>query len=232
MVAGRKEKGMSAEDTIRAFLAKRIGRREFIRQLRAIGVTAGAAFSFAEVLSGCQLPASGTSAEATGPRGPVALNESEFKTLEAISGRIVPTTETPGAIEAGAAYYIDQALADPYKPQLPRYRRGLGELDRYCVTKYNVTFVALTEAQQDTLLEELEAGKLKEVEGGSQFFELVRRHVMEGVFCEPYYGGNRDLIGWKLVGFPGQRYGYDDPYINRVIDLPPIAQSGPPRKGN
>jgi hypothetical protein len=36
---------MSAEDSIKAYLAKGIGRREFIKQLRAIGVTAGAAFS-------------------------------------------------------------------------------------------------------------------------------------------------------------------------------------------
>jgi hypothetical protein len=55
----------------------------------------------------------------------VALNQSEFKVLEAISGRILPTTETPGAIEAGAAYYIDHALEGPYKPQLLRDRRGL-----------------------------------------------------------------------------------------------------------
>jgi gluconate 2-dehydrogenase gamma chain len=162
----------------------------------------------------------------------VALNQSEFKVLEAISGRILPTTETPEAIEAGAAYYIDQALDGPYKPQLLRYRRGLWELERYCSTKYDVSFVALSEAQQDALLEDLEAGKITEVENGPQFFELVRRHVMEGVFCEPYYGGNKDLVGLKLVGFPGQRYGYDDPYINRVINLPPIARNGPPRKGD
>jgi gluconate 2-dehydrogenase gamma chain len=48
------------------------------------------------------------------------------------------------------------------------------------------------------------------------------------MFCEPQYGGNRDLVGWRLVGFPGQRYGYSDPYIDRVVDLPPVAVAGPP----
>jgi Gluconate 2-dehydrogenase subunit 3 len=64
-------------------------------------------------------------------------------------------------------------------------------LERYCSTKYDVSFVALSEAQQDALLEDLKAGKITEVENGPQFFELVRRHVIERVFCEPYYGGRR-----------------------------------------
>jgi hypothetical protein len=59
----------------------------------------------------------------------------------------------------------------------------LWELERYCSTKYDVSFVALSEAQQDPLLEDPEAGKITEVENGPQFFELVRRHVMEGVFA-------------------------------------------------
>ena len=222
---------MSAEDTIRAFLEKRISRRQFIKRLRAIGVTAGAAFSYAELLAGCQLPAVENSSQFSRAQTPVALTPSEFKVLEAMAGRILPATDTPGAIEAGAAYYIDQALADPYKPQLLRYRRGLGELERYCATKYDASFVVLSEAQQDAVLEDVEAGRVTDVQSGPQFFELVRRHVLEGVFCEPYYGGNRDLIGWRLVGFPGQRYGYPDPYINRVVDLPPIAVNGPPKKG-
>jgi gluconate 2-dehydrogenase gamma chain len=82
------------------------------------------------------------------------------------------------------------------------------------------------------VLADLEAGTIGAVESGAEFFQLVRRHVLEGVFCEPQYGGNRDLVGWRLVGFPGQRYGYDDPYINRVVDLPPIAVQGAPRPGD
>jgi gluconate 2-dehydrogenase gamma chain len=128
--------------------------------------------------------------------------------------------------------FFSSLLEDPYRPQLARYRRGLAEMDRYCNSNYGKPFPALTEEQQDTLLENLEAGKIKQVESGPQFFQLVRRHVFEGMFCEPHYGGNRNLIGWKLVGFPGQRYGYDDPYINRVVDLPPIAFNRPPRKGD
>ena len=160
-----------------------------------------------------------------------ALSEAEYKLVEAIAGRIVPTTDTPGAIEAGAADYIDLALADPYRPSLAAYQRGLRELERYCTDTLGRSFAELDAEQQDEVLEQLEAGTIGAVKDGAKFFELVRCHVMEGFFCEPVYGGNRDLVGWKLVGFPGQRYGYDDPYINRVVDLPPVAARLPPRRG-
>jgi gluconate 2-dehydrogenase gamma chain len=164
--------------------------------------------------------------------GLTALTPSEFKTVEAISGRIMPATDTPGAIEAGSAFYIDQALAGAYEAQRATYQRGLAELDRVCVAAHGQAFTGLDEAQQDAVLTALEAGEIPEIDKGAQFFALLRTHVLEGFFCEPQYGGNRDLIGWKLVGFPGQRYGYDDAYINRVIDLNPIACDGLPQKGD
>ncbi len=217
---------MSAEETIRAYLDKRITRRDFMERLQKVGVTAGAAFAYAELLESCTgLAGSGAGAV------PMALTPAELVTLEAISGRILPTTDTPGAVEAGAVFYIDQALAGAYRAQLPRYQRALAEIDAHCTAQFGKAFAGLAPAQQDAVLEALEGGKIKEVEGGPQIFETMRRHIMEGVFCEPIYGGNRGLVGWQLVGFPGQRWGYDDPYINKRIDLPPVAQDGMPRKG-
>lgn len=159
------------------------------------------------------------------------LSQSEFDMVEAIAGRIMPTTDTPGAIEAGAAVYIDRALADAYGKHLSTYQKALAELDRLCLTSLGKNFIGLSAEQQDEVLKALESGALKPVTGGQRFFNLVLDHVMEGFFGEPQYGGNRDLIGWKLVGFPGQRYGYDDAYINKVIDLEPIASDVTPQKG-
>lgn len=159
------------------------------------------------------------------------LTPAEFALLEAIAGRIVPTTDTPGAIEAGAAHYIDRALADAYREHLALYRQGLAALDRYCGAALGRSFGALDAERQDAVLEKLEAGTIAELADGAKFFDLVRRHVMEGFFCEPHYGGNRDMVGWKLVGFPGQRHGYDDAYVNRVVDLAPVAAPLPPRQG-
>jgi len=221
---------MSMEQVVRAYVQGRMDRREFIRALGALGVTAGAALSYVHVL---RAPGVARGAVAGSPASaalasPLALTSEEFRVLQALAARIFPTTDTPGATEAGATEYVDLALAGPYASFLPRYRRGLDELDRYAASTLGAAFAALSEAQQDAMLEDLEAGRVTAVEGGPEFFLLVQRHVIEGVFCEPQYGGNRDLVGWRLVGFPGQRYGYSDPYINRVVDAPPIAVDGPP----
>jgi gluconate 2-dehydrogenase gamma chain len=157
-----------------------------------------------------------------------ALSEAEFSLLEAIAARVFPTTDTPGAWEAGAAHYVNIALAGAYASSLPRYHRGLADLERHCTDRRGASFLALSEADQDEVLRALQAGQIADVADGPEFFALARRHILEGVFCEPTYGGNRGLVGWSLVGFPGQRYGYADPYINRVIDLPPVAVDGPP----
>lgn len=211
---------MKAESIIRAFLDKKIDRREFIDRLRMIGVTAGAAFTFADTLAGYQLL---SATDAIAAEAPAALAPAEFKLVEAISARILPTTDTPGALEAGCVNYVDKSLGDAYKSQLPRYRAGLAGVDRHCDARFGKSFTALTPEQQDEVLETLEAGKVAEVEHATEFFDLVRRHVMEGFFCEPYYGGNRDMVGWKLVGFPGQQRGYADPYINKRVDLAPVT---------
>ena len=60
-----------------------------------------------------------------------ALSGPQARLLEAISARIFPTTETPGAVEAGAVTYIDQALAKEYRSFLPIYRKGLKGIDRH-----------------------------------------------------------------------------------------------------
>jgi gluconate 2-dehydrogenase gamma chain len=148
--------------------------------------------------------------------------------LQAIAARIFPTTNTPGAIEAGAVDYVERAIAGPYRALRGDYRRGLRQLDLCAEATLGRPFVSLSAAEQDDLLAKIESGAAPQVEDGPQWFEMVRDHVLEGVFGEPAYGGNRDLIGWRLVGFPGHQFGYPDPYINRVVDLPPIAVDGPP----
>jgi len=41
-----------------------------------------------------------------------------------------------------------------------------------------------------------------------RLFAVVREHAFEGLFCDPVYGGNRNAVGWRLVGFPGVQWGY------------------------
>jgi len=111
----------------------------------------------------------------------------------------------PGARDAGVLNYIDLALAGAYADQQDFYRRGLAALDGYCRATHNATFVKLDAAKQDAVISALEQGKATGFTWPSAvaFFNTVRTHVMEGMFADPVYGGNKDFAGWQLVGFPG-----------------------------
>jgi hypothetical protein len=151
------------------------------------------------------------------------LTQEESETLEFIAERIFPATETPGAVEIGAVYYIDIALAGDYAALLPLYRKGLRAVNRHSRAMFGRDFRGLSGESQDAVLLVFESGAVPGYKNAAEFFETMRYHVLEGVFCEPHYGGNREMIGWRLVGFPGQQFGYADPYINKPVDLAPVA---------
>jgi gluconate 2-dehydrogenase gamma chain len=157
------------------------------------------------------------------PRKFNVLTQDEAETLEVIADRIFPKTTTPGAAEIGAINYIDVALAGDYAPLVPLYRQGIRSINRYARTKFGRTFRLLSDELKDAVLVTFEAGSISEFKNAAEFFETVRYHVLEGVFCEPQYGGNKDMIGWRLVDFPGQQFGYADAYVNKRVDIEPVA---------
>jgi gluconate 2-dehydrogenase gamma chain len=64
----------------------------------------------------------------------------------------------------------------------------------------------LAAADKDAVLTDME----KNVATGftpnaATFFNLVRAHTIQGTFCDPYYGGNANFVGWDLIGYPGLR---------------------------
>jgi len=131
-----------------------------------------------------------------------------FKTLTPHQARAVAAIAEriwPGAESAGTVTYIDRALAHAYRREVRRYRVVLTRLDRAAQQRFGVAFVAASGEEQDALLRDLESGHLPELAGpqGTALFDLLRRHVMEGVLSDPIYGGNRDFAGWKAVGYPG-----------------------------
>ena len=67
------------------------------------------------------------------------------------------------------------------------------------------TFAELQFTDQTSVLEKLEQDQTPITKGlvGREFFELMRRHTLEGFFGEPKHGGNRDSVGWKVLGFNG-----------------------------
>jgi gluconate 2-dehydrogenase gamma chain len=172
------------------------------------------------------------------PLGWYFLTPNEVATVEAIVDRIIPPDNlSPGGKDAGCAVFIDRQLAGsfgqssrlytkgPFMPGLPtqgyqgeltpagRYRLGLQALDDHVRAAYaGKSFAQLAAAQQDEVLEGLEGGKitLKLAPGFATrtFFELILQNTMEGFFADPLYGGNRGMVSWKMIGFPGARYDY------------------------
>jgi gluconate 2-dehydrogenase gamma chain len=171
----------------------------------------------------------------------VFFNESEARTVDAVAARIIPGDDAdPGAREAGAVVYIDRALAGAYGDFEKLYRRGLWELDHYCRTKHGGPFAELDEEHQDEVLSHIDAatesqlptqlqigaGERQAVDLGpgvlAEFFAAVRQHTIEGTFCDPAYGGNRDAVGWRLLGFPGAQWGYSAEQMRLGFDATTI----------
>ncbi len=173
-----------------------ISRREFLKRAVAGG---GAALALATTLPGVKgIP----SAE-----GGLFFDPHERETIEAAVARIVPTDQDPGAKEAGAANYIDQQLAVSYHDSQQLYRDGLKRLDAESRKQFGADFVDLSPDQQDTILEDAE-------KNNAAFFGALRQHTMEGCFADPEYGGNKDHIMWKMVGFPGKKL--PEGYTNEI----------------
>jgi len=153
----------------------------------------------------------------------IVLSSEEMEILTAMADRIFPKTDTPGAVEIGAVNYIAIALAGDYAALAPLYSRGLRALQRYSQSNFAKHFIELSAGEQDAVLREFEVGAQDTFAQAAEFFETVRYHVLEGVFCEPQYGGNKDMTGWRLVDFPGQQFGYANAYINKRVDLEPVS---------
>ena len=191
-----------------------LSRREMLKRV----VVAGAAVS---------LPDPGTAVASVQPPADSfeTLTADEGATLRAVVARLIPSDERgPGALEAGAATYIDRALAGPLAGSLEAYRGGLAALDRHARSSRAARFAALDPAVQDALLSDLEANVATGFpRGAAAFFNLLLTHTVQGTFSDPAHGGNVDFIGWRMLGYPGVRT-MVTPDLQRIDRLPPSRQ--------
>lgn len=138
---------------------------------------------------------------------PEVFSEAEWKTVEAITGRIIPTDHEPGAIEANCVNFIDKALVHEDAKMKPIYEKGLAGLGAVAQRRFEKAFVDLAPEQQDDILTTLESGKAEGWPPGdvaaAEFFATVRVHTIIGFLADPKYGGNRGYVGWKVTGYPG-----------------------------
>ncbi|MCZ6783060.1 MAG: gluconate 2-dehydrogenase subunit 3 family protein [Proteobacteria bacterium] len=141
---------------------------------------------------------------------PVTFTPEDWKTVEAMTARIIPSDADPGAVEAGCVNFIDKALANEDAAVKPIYAAGLPALAALCAASgEGVPFAALAPEQQDATLAALQTGAVQGWPDGlapAVFFETVRVHTVIGFLADPKYGGNREYVGWKLLGYPGPRH--------------------------
>lgn len=143
----------------------------------------------------------------------------QARIVQAACERIMPSDKSgPGATEAGVVIYIDRQLAGPYGRDAWRYTQGPWitdgweghgyqgrqtprEIYQAGIDLLGPGFADLDAARQDEELVAIE---------DSMFFGMLRSHTIEGMFCDPLHGGNADLIGWQMLGFPGPVMSYKD----------------------
>ena len=144
-----------------------------------------------------------------GQAGFKMLTPGEAREVEAISSRIIPTDDMPGAKEAGVVYFIDRALATFAAESLALYRSGIIEMNHATAKMFPGVerFSAASEEQQDNLLTEL--SKQPEQSGrtgrilppvSTDFLHTLHVHTVFGFLVDPSGGGNRDYAGWKVIG--------------------------------
>lgn len=175
--------------------------------------------------------------------------------VEAAVARIIPADELgPGAKEAGVAVFIDRQLAGPYgraetwymhgpwrdgsdaqgyqlrltPAQL--YRTAIRDIDDHARSRHaNKAFAELDATTQDDVLHAIDKGELELPNAHVHtFFDMLVQNTVEGFLADPIYGGNRDFVGWKLIGFPGPRYNYvaEIEQYGKSYDMPFVSIAG------
>jgi gluconate 2-dehydrogenase gamma chain len=132
------------------------------------------------------------------------LAPAETAVVDAIAAQIIPTDATPGAREIGVVFFIDQALATFFAHMADEFRAGLSEFSRDCRARYPdaETFAGLSDEQQVECLRGVEH---------SPFFDRMRQLTVIAMFSDSKYGGNRNGLGWELIGFQ-DRHVFTSPF--------------------
>ena len=198
-----------------------------------------------------QTTASASAAQTSPDAEPLlTLTATEHAFIVAAVDTIIPADElSPSGSACGVATFIDRQLAGAYgmgarlyrqgpfpkaKPELgyqlslnPRefFRAGIESANAWTRKTYRKDFDRLSVTERETALRAIEDGKAPFPGFSSRmFFDALLQITMEGFFADPIYGGNRDMAGWKMVGYPGLPATYREDiktYFGKKYDKPP-----------
>jgi gluconate 2-dehydrogenase gamma chain len=201
------------------------GRRDFLKSAVAGGAVAAAATAAVTAPQTAQAQSAATAAP-----GYAFLNLDEAAFVEALVDHMVPADQySPKGTAMGLNIFIDRALAGgwgkgdrlymqgPWKPGVPSqgyqlpltpaelYRAGIAATNAHCAKTYGKSFDRLDATQRQEVLVGLSSAKITFSDGlpVRVFWSTVYQTVIEGMYSDPIYGGNRNKAGWKMIGFPG-----------------------------
>ena len=186
----------------------------------------------------------------TEPETYLALNATEVAFMSAMADTIIPADElSPSGTDCGVVTYIDRQLAGAYGAGDRVYRSGpfrrgkpeqgyqlaltpheyfvagIAAANAWSRKTFGKDFDRLETSERVNALTQIEQGKAKfENFSATGFFNRVIAIVMEGFFSDPMYGGNRNKVGWQMLGFPGLPALYRekvDAYYNKRYVAPP-----------
>ncbi len=208
-----------------------LGRRDFLKGAVVGGAAAASATVAVSSPEPAQAQAQQPpAAPAPASPGYAFLNLEEAAFVEVLVDHMVPADElSPKGTDIGINIFIDRALAGgwgkgerlymqgPWKRGTPNqgyqlpltpaqlYRVGIEATNGHCRKTYGKAFDQLDEKQREEVLVGLSASKITFDSGlpVNMFWSTVYQTVMQGMFSDPIYGGNRNKAGWKLIGFPG-----------------------------
>jgi gluconate 2-dehydrogenase gamma chain len=205
-----------------------LDRRDFLKG--AVVGGAAAAGGTAAIATPALAQQAATAALASEPAGYAFLNLNEAAFVEALVDHMIPADEvSPKGTDLGVNVYIDRALAGgwgkgdrlymqgPWKQgapsqgyQLPLtpaqlYRAGIEATNAHCRKTYGKSFDRIDDAQRQEMLIGLSSGKITFDNGlpVRAFWAMLYQTVIEGMYSDPIYGGNRNKAGWAIIGFPG-----------------------------
>lgn len=135
---------------------------------------------------------------------PRSLSAAQRRTTEMLVDRILPADELgPGALELGAANYIDVQMAGYLAPQKDAFVAGLDLLDAFSIQTQNARFAELSAEKRDEVL--IAISTESSPQDLRRFFNLARTYTLQGTFGDPHYGGNIGGKGWDIIRYPGPR---------------------------
>lgn len=201
-------------------------RRKLLKGATLVGAAAMSSVAGSQVIAADS--ATGNGARRGAQREALeVLTAEEAQTLEAICDCLIPSDANgPGAREARAVHYIDRSLASHNSAARHNYGVGLNAINEFARKTRGKGFAELSTDQQNSILLAVQTNKISGfIPNGSGFFNLLRSDTIDGTFCDPYYGGNQDFVGWDMLRYPGIRLGASEADVSAGASLAPNHQS-------